>query len=279
MDTTRISPTGEILGVDTPTPARKPKADCFYVYPTVSDDQSPNSDLQIDPEERSIALYQAARYALHCRVFAPMYRQLTLSAILHRQPDHRGADRPRVRRRGQRVEELPEPLQQGPRGDPDRPLAGHVRPAPADRRAGRPRKGVRKRLISALLLGGNVAVPEGGDVGGDFKHIPACRKPKQTRMRRRVLDLQHAGPGRRAIRPARQRDQPRPARRRRRAVQQPGGARWRLRAAAHRVPEPAVRARHDDRARHRGRRHPAPRGGDHAVDSGRRVHRRVLLGR
>ena len=44
--------------------------------------RAPNSDLSIDPEERSIALYQAARYSLHCRVFAPMYRQLTLQAIL-----------------------------------------------------------------------------------------------------------------------------------------------------------------------------------------------------
>ncbi|MET0822767.1 MAG: DUF3089 domain-containing protein, partial [Solirubrobacterales bacterium] len=82
MDTTRISPTGEVLGVDRLSAARKPKADCFYVYPTVSDDPTPNSDFSVDPEERSIALYQAARYSLRCRVFAPMYRQLTLSAIL-----------------------------------------------------------------------------------------------------------------------------------------------------------------------------------------------------
>ena len=61
---------------------RKRKIDCFYVYPTVSDDKSTNSDLPIDPEERSIALYQAARYSQHCRVFAPMYRQVTLQAIL-----------------------------------------------------------------------------------------------------------------------------------------------------------------------------------------------------
>lgn len=43
-----------------------------------------------------------------------------------------------------------------------------------------PKPGVRKRLVSAVLLGGNVTVPEGGNVGGDFKHVPGCRKPKQT---------------------------------------------------------------------------------------------------
>ena len=34
---------------------------------------------------------------------------------------------------------------------------------------------VRKRLISAILMGGNVLVKDGSDIGGDFKHIPACR--------------------------------------------------------------------------------------------------------
>ena len=28
-------------------------------------------------------------------------------------------------------------------------------------------------------MGGNVLVPQGHDVGGDFKHIPACRSPSQ----------------------------------------------------------------------------------------------------
>ena len=66
----------------TPKAARHPKIDCFYVYPTVSDQKTPNASLRIDPEERSIALYQAARYSQHCRVFAPMYRQATLAALL-----------------------------------------------------------------------------------------------------------------------------------------------------------------------------------------------------
>src|SRR4051812_15332095 len=81
--TTLISPSGGIVGTTTPKPdANRKKTDCFYVYPTVSDDKSTNSDLSIDPEERSIALYQAARYGLDCRVFAPMYRQVTLQALL-----------------------------------------------------------------------------------------------------------------------------------------------------------------------------------------------------
>ena len=39
---------------------------------------------------------------------------------------------------------------------------------------------VRSRLVSALLLGGNVAVAKGRTVGGDFAHIPACTSSRQT---------------------------------------------------------------------------------------------------
>ena len=51
------------------------------MYPTVSGQPTGNANLQIDPEENSIALYQAARYSQYCRVFAPMYRQVTLDGI------------------------------------------------------------------------------------------------------------------------------------------------------------------------------------------------------
>src|SRR3954468_2001133 len=35
---------------------------CFYVYPTVSDQQTRLATKRVDPEIRSIALYQAARF-------------------------------------------------------------------------------------------------------------------------------------------------------------------------------------------------------------------------
>jgi hypothetical protein len=39
--------------------------------------------------------------------------------------------------------------------------------------------GVRKRLVSALLFGGNVTVRKGSGVGGDFRNVPACRSARQ----------------------------------------------------------------------------------------------------
>jgi hypothetical protein len=55
--------------------------DCFYVYPTVSTDTGGNSDMNAGPEENGVVRAQLARFASQCRVFAPLYRQATLTAL------------------------------------------------------------------------------------------------------------------------------------------------------------------------------------------------------
>ena len=39
---------------------------------------------------------------------------------------------------------------------------------------------MRKLLVSAILLGGNVLVPEGQLEGGSFKNVPACTSATDT---------------------------------------------------------------------------------------------------
>jgi hypothetical protein len=39
---------------------------------------------------------------------------------------------------------------------------------------------VRRLLVSAIILGGNVQVPVGKDVGGAFANVPACTSTSQT---------------------------------------------------------------------------------------------------
>jgi len=39
---------------------------------------------------------------------------------------------------------------------------------------------LRARMVSAIILGGNVQVPVGKNVGGTFAHIPACTRDSQT---------------------------------------------------------------------------------------------------
>ena len=55
--------------------------DCFYVYPTVSTDATAHSDMIPDPAEANVVRIQFARFASRCRVYAPVYRQVTLSAL------------------------------------------------------------------------------------------------------------------------------------------------------------------------------------------------------
>jgi hypothetical protein len=160
--------------IQKPVKAHKPALDCFYVYPTVSEQAGPNADLTIEPQQTQIAIDQASRFSQLCRVFAPMYPQLTLKAIntpggvtpeaaLHAYSGVLGAFLEYMRKYNK-----------------GRPIAliGHSQGAlmlenlikqqfdPIPLRL--------KQLVSALLLGGQVLVPEGQLSGVTFKHVPAC---------------------------------------------------------------------------------------------------------
>ena len=55
--------------------------DCFYVYPTVSTDPTPTSDMVADPAELNVIRQQFARFGSVCRLYAPLYRQVTLAVL------------------------------------------------------------------------------------------------------------------------------------------------------------------------------------------------------
>src|SRR5262249_42135495 len=67
--------------VQNDVPATDPKIDCFYVYPTVSTQPTVNANLHVDTEETNVAIAQASRYSLACHVYAPMYRQVTITGL------------------------------------------------------------------------------------------------------------------------------------------------------------------------------------------------------
>lgn len=179
LDVTKLSPAGDILGTEKVKRERNPKVDCFYIYPTVSDDKTPNSDLSVDPEERSIALYQASRYSQYCRVYAPMYKQVTLAALFSEggSTDEQGAIAYKSALAG--FESYLKNYNDG-RGIV---FIGHsqgtfvLRKMLADE-VDRNRA-LRGQMASALLLGGDVEVDEGKTSGGDFKNIAGCESPKQ----------------------------------------------------------------------------------------------------
>ena len=158
-------------------PAKNPPIDCFYLYPQVSGQETLNANLEIDPEQTQVAIDQASRFSRVCKVYAPMYPQLTI-------------------RGGGRITPGEETIAY------DGALAawryylanynhgrgvvliGHSLGATALKQLIKeqiePNPALRHRLVSADLLGGQVTVPVGKDVGGDFQHVPACHAAWQT---------------------------------------------------------------------------------------------------
>ena len=177
LDTARFSPAGQPLGGDSPARRARRRVDCFYVYPTVSDQKTPSATRSVDPELRSIARWQAARYAGTCRVFAPVYRQVTLTGL-----SSAGAEDGRARAYRDVRAAWRDYLARHNHGR-GVVLIGHsqgtfhLRKLVAEEIDGDRR--LRRRLVSAILLGGNVTVAQGRDVGGDFRHVPACRAADQ----------------------------------------------------------------------------------------------------
>ena len=179
LSTTVYSPTLHAERTVHPTAAKRPAFDCFYVYPTVSDQKTTLSNLQVDPEERSIALFQAARYSQYCRVYAPMYHQITVTAL-----DSGNQETPAELKVPVRNVEaaFATYLKDDNHGRPF-VLIGHSQGSfvleqliakMVDRRPA-----VRARMLSAILMGGNVLVKQGRSEGGTFAHIPACHSDTQ----------------------------------------------------------------------------------------------------
>jgi hypothetical protein len=181
LDTTFYSTSGEARA-ESPSNARRPRIDCFYVYPTVSQEMGPNSDREPDEQEVAIAEYQAARFSQRCRVFAPMYRQLTLSSIAAPPPDEEFRAAGRRAYRDVRDAFL-DYLRNHNRGR-GFVLIGHSQGSymltELIRRQIDRAPRVRRRLVSALLLGGNVTVKKGKRAGGSFRNVPTCRRASQT---------------------------------------------------------------------------------------------------
>ena len=176
---------GTALPPPAASPPAHPAADCFYVYPTVSLDPKPNSDMIAGEEERGAAAAQFARFAGACRTFAPVYRQVTLTALrtMLGSGSASGEARPGFALAyGDVVAAWHSYLAHDNRGRPF-VLIGHsqgsllLKRLVAEEIDGRPIAG---RLLSAILPGTTIEVPPGRDTGGSFKALPLCRADGQT---------------------------------------------------------------------------------------------------
>jgi hypothetical protein len=179
LSTTVFSPFDTKVAVQHPKAEKSPKVDCFYVYPTVSNQNQDIATKARDPEIRDIALYQTARYSQVCKVYAPLYRQITVPGL------QRGSFTAQEQKIGAAdvLEAWKEYLKKYNKGR-GVVLIGHSQGSfrltqliqdQVDKRPA-----VRRKLVSAVLLGGNITVKKGSDRGGSFQNVPACRKKTQT---------------------------------------------------------------------------------------------------
>ena len=160
------------------TPAADPPIDCFYVYPTVSTATTRNSPLRAGAAEIATVRAQAARFAGVCRLFAPVYRQVTVRGLATG-----GLTDPKARAlaHGDVVSAWHDYLRQNP--GRRFVLMGHsqgtfeLTQLIQEEVDGTP--ALVGRLVSALLIGGFVAVDPGRDTG-TFRTVPACRAATTT---------------------------------------------------------------------------------------------------
>jgi len=155
-------------------------ADCFYVYPTVDLDMAPGNHDEFSDVARmqEWTFGQVGRFGAVCRIFAPLYRQMTIGTYFASREEHEhrfafayadvlsafrwflahvDSHRPLVlighSQGAQIVEKLLQTLFDGDSAD-DRALLA--------------------RLVVAMPIGGDVQVAEGSVTGGTFHRIPLC---------------------------------------------------------------------------------------------------------
>ncbi|MEO5773769.1 MAG: DUF3089 domain-containing protein [Sphingomicrobium sp.] len=180
LPTTALNPSG-YGSVGRSSVAKDPPLDCFYVYPTVSNDRGLNSDLAVDNAERVTVQSQFARFAGACRTFAPIYRQMTLTAVAAASTggDVSAAGRIAFSDVAAAWRTYLARYNQG------RPfvLIGHSQGSlmliELIRREieGKP---LQRQLVRAYLPGYNVLLPQGRRVGGTFKSLPICGSDAET---------------------------------------------------------------------------------------------------
>ena len=158
--------------------APNPHFDCFYVYPTVSRELTTNADLRVQKTEIAAAVTQASRFSQVCRVYAPIYQQVT-DAGLAQYPN---LDVPASYDDTAYNSVLAGFKEYLSRYNDGRPivLIGHSQGAAVlitllqhmvDNNAS-----LRNRLVLAVILGGDVEVRTGALDGGSFSHIPVCTR-------------------------------------------------------------------------------------------------------
>jgi hypothetical protein len=180
QDTTDLN-TGLVSTPRAIAEADKP-VDCFYVYGTVSDQVTPNADRTAPPEVQAVASDEAARFNNQCRVFVPIYQQMTLPAGIALYLS--GADPHLAQIAYADVLAAWNDYLAHDNNGRGVIFIGHSQGTLMLRKLIReqiePNPQLRNRMVGAFLMGGNVLTARGSDTGGDFANIPVCTRRGQS---------------------------------------------------------------------------------------------------
>lgn len=181
LSATEVRPDGSFARVEH-APAAAPEVDCFYVYPTMDWrlGAGVHTDFDDNAREAAAALNQAARFTEVCRLYAPLYRQVTLGTYAARDEvrsacfDTAYADVLRAFKR------YLDHDNQG-RGVV---LLGHSQGGMHTTRllaelfdGG---KALAQQLVAALPIGWPLGVKAGERSGGSLETIPTCERTDET---------------------------------------------------------------------------------------------------
>jgi hypothetical protein len=181
LDATEVAPDGTHKVVPF-VAAENPAADCFYVYPTVDVGMVPGNhdDFRDTTPMREFVQTQAARFRSACRVYAPLYRQVTIAAYFEPEPE-------RSQHFGVAFSDVLASFRWYlAHAEPNRKivLLGHSQGAEMVTRLLRAvfddDAAMRARLLLAIPLGGDLDVPQGKPVGGTFSNISVCTTPDEV---------------------------------------------------------------------------------------------------
>ncbi|MGH3210095.1 MAG: DUF3089 domain-containing protein [Trebonia sp.] len=178
---TTVVTASDAMSTVTPRAATSSGYDCFYVYGTVSGESSVNADLNRGKAEIAAATAQASPFAPDCEVYAPVYRQVTLAALAAH-PDLNFGPAETVTAYDSVRAGFEDFLTHESHGRPFVVIGDSQGAAMLNLLLARlvdDNPALRARLVMAIILGGNVEVPDGKLVGGTFQHIPACSVPGQ----------------------------------------------------------------------------------------------------
>lgn len=187
LSTTEIQPDGTMEVLDEIAPNPDAEVDCFYVYPTVNYDPEPgNTETLVPPPEETVEVvaWQAAQYRGTCRLYAPLYHQMSnityLAYIYHVQESEY------FQRAYADVAEAFDYYLRNHNEGRAFILIGHSQGSHILTELLRDRfdddEDLRAQLVSAVLTGptGTVQVPEGERIGGSFANVPLCSSASDT---------------------------------------------------------------------------------------------------